>query len=74
MGLNRDFQRRKLVLSNLMGIRLAILDMTRLGEVEMDEEEDVVEEDAEEAIGEGSNFAKIWLWLHRITNENSKEN
>lgn len=43
--------------------------MTRLGEVEMDEEED-----AEEAIGAGSNLQRYGCGCTEITNENSKEN
>lgn len=51
MGRNKGFHSRKLVLSNLMGIRFAILKITRLGVAEEDEEARAVEEDVvEEAI------------------------
>ena len=49
MGLNKDFHSRKLVMSDLMGIRLAIFKITRLGVVAVDEEAKTeVEDDSEE--------------------------
>lgn len=46
MGRKSDFQRRKLELSSLMGIRLAMLEMTKLG-VGDSEEVRAAEEDDE---------------------------
>ena len=52
MGRKSDFQRRKLELSSLMGIRLAMLEMTKLGVGNEDEvraaekDDEVADEDA----------------------------
>ena len=39
MGRNRDFHNNKSVLSNLMGMRLAMLEITRLGVAEGEDDE-----------------------------------
>lgn len=40
MGRKRDFQRRKLELSNLMGTRLAILEITKVGDMAAEEDDE----------------------------------
>ena len=61
MGRNSDFHNKKLLLSSLMGIRLAMLEMTRVGVGEDDDEVMVtMEEEADEAM---RMMKKSWMWV-----------
>ena len=61
MGRNSDFHNKKLLLSSLMGIRLAMLEMTRVGVGEDDDEVMLtMEKEADEAM---RMMKKSWMWV-----------